>query len=248
MTDRGTLRAILEAAEVSPQDLVVEVGPGRGVLTRELALRAGRVVAVELDEELAAELRREALSNVAVVVADGRTVDVASLVGQQSGYKLLGNLPYYAASPIMRHFLEASARPSIAVVMLQKEVAEQVCASPGSMSLLSVAVQVYGRPRVVRRVPPGAFFPRPKVSSAVVRIDVYPEPALPSQGAEPFFRVARAGFSSPRKQLRNALAHGLEVSTQVAARVLERAGVDPRRRAQTLSLEEWRRVFEAVVE
>ena len=246
LTDRGTLRAILDAAEVSTEDLAVEVGPGLGVLTRALAERAGRVVAVEMDAELAEALRADLPPTVRVVAGDAREADVCALVDGLTGYKLLGNLPYYAASPILRRFLESPCRPSLAVIMVQKEVALQMTAQPGDMSLLSVSVQLYGHPRIVRTVRPGAFYPRPKVTSAVVRIDVYPEPALGLEDVDAFFQVVRAGFSAPRKQLRNALSHGLAIGAQEASSHLTQAGIDPQRRAETVSLEEWSRLYRLI--
>ena len=235
-----------DAAGVDETDTVVEVGPGGGSLTRVLAERARRVVAVELDAGLAAALTPQVSSNVDVRVADARDVPVEALLGGCPSYKLLGNLPYYAALPILRHFLEGPCRPRVAVVMVQREVAQRMCARPGGMSLLSVAVQLYGRPRIVRWVRPGAFVPPPKVTSAVVHIEVYDRPAEAVGDAEGFFSVVRAGFSAPRKQLRNALAQGLEVPPAGAEELLTRAGIDPKRRAETLSLAEWARLHREV--
>ena len=242
LSHRGILTAMADAAGVDAADTVVEVGPGLGSLTRVLADRAKWVVAVELDAELAAALAPQVPANVDVRVADARDVPVEALLGGCAPYKLLGNLPYYAALPILRHFLEGPCRPQGAVVMVQREVAQRMCAEPGGMSLLSVAVQLYGKPRVVRWVRPGAFNPPPKVTSAVVHIEVYDRPAEGVEDAEGFFRVVRAGFSAPRKQLRNALAHALEVPAAAAEEFLAGAGIDPRRRAESLSLAEWARL------
>jgi 16S rRNA (adenine1518-N6/adenine1519-N6)-dimethyltransferase len=239
LSDRNILAAIADAASVGSADLVVEVGPGTGSLTEVLAARARHVIAVELDAALAGELAGRMLANVEIHTADARRVDVEALLGGCSSYKLLGNLPYYAAMPILRRFLESRCRPQEAVVLLQREVAQQVCATPGRMSLASLAVQLYGTPRIVRWVRPGAFRPPPKVTSAVVHIEVRDSLAEGVDDAEGFFRVARAGFSAPRKQLRNALAQGLAVVSSVAEALLAKAGIDPRRRAETLSLAEW---------
>ncbi|MBI4200757.1 MAG: ribosomal RNA small subunit methyltransferase A [Chloroflexi bacterium] len=247
LVSQGAVAAILKAAEVQPLDTVVEVGPGLGVVTRELVRRARQVAAVELDLGLAQALMRELADapNLRVLCADARHVDVAGLVGD-TPYKLVANLPYYAASPILRRFLESRHAPSRAVVMVQREVARNMAAEPGKMSLLSVGVQLYGRPRIVGYVRPGAFYPPPKVTSAIVRIDVYPRPALELDDTEAFFRVVRAGFSARRKQLRNALAQGLEVPEGRALALLEATGIDPKRRAETLSLEEWGALYRAV--
>jgi 16S rRNA (adenine1518-N6/adenine1519-N6)-dimethyltransferase len=157
----------------------------------------------------------------------------------------VANLPYYAASPIIRRFLEADSKPSVMVVMVQREVAQSMAASPGKMGILSVAIQVYGRPRVVCNVPPRAFRPSPKVTSSVVRIDVYEAPAVAFDSPEGFFRLVRAGFSAPRKQIHNCLRRGLDVPPEVAREMLAMAGIDPMRRAQTLSLQDWGGLYQA---
>ena len=223
----------------------MEVGPGRGFLTRSLAERAGSVVAVELDEALATELDDKALPGVRVVCGDAREIPVEALVDDAEPYKLVANLPYYAASPIVRRFLESHHKPQVMVVMVQREVARTMTAKQGKMGLLSVATQVYGRPRVVCHVPPRAFRPTPKVWSSVVRIDLYDAPVVPFDSPEGFFEVVRAGFSAPRKQVRNSLANGLGIAAGQSEPVLIAAGIDPSRRAQTLTVAEWGRVYDA---
>ncbi len=247
LVDRRVLARILEAAEVSPGDTVVEVGPGRGALTTELAERAGRLVAVEVDEALAASLAERYRGNprVEVVTADARNVALASLVAPGTPYKVVANLPYYAASPIIRRFLDAEHKPRLMVVMVQREVARRMTAEPGDMSILAVAVQVYGRPRTVCTVPPRAFRPAPKVSSSVVRIDVHDRPAVAFDSEHRFFHLVRAGFSAPRKQLRNSLSAGLAIPPRAAEELLSRAQIDATRRAETLSLGDWDRLYQA---
>ena len=247
LVDRRVLAREVDAAELSPADQVLEIGPGRGILTERLAESAGRVVAVELDDVLAARLsdRFADRANVRIVAGDARTVDVAALLDMSTGYKLVANLPYYAATPIVRRFLEMDSGPRLMVVMVQREVARSMTASPGQMSLLSVATQLYGRPRVVASVPPRAFRPVPKVTSAIVRIDVYERPALRLRSERDFFRLVRAGFSARRKQLRNALSQGLSLPTAEVESLLSRAGIDPKRRAETLDLAEWGALQEA---
>ena len=246
LVDGGVRSRIVSAAALSPEDTVVEVGPGRGFLTRALAARAGSIVAVELDEALATELTEKALPGVRVVCADAREAPVESLVDETTAYKLVANLPYYAASPIVRRFLESHHKPEIMVVMVQREVAQSMTAKQGKMGLLSVATQVYGRPRVVCHVPPRAFRPAPKVWSSVVRIDVYDAPVVPFDSPQGFFEVVRAGFSAPRKQIRNSLANGLGIAAGQSESVLVEAGIDPTRRAQTLTVEEWGRLCEVL--
>ena len=246
LVDRGAISSIISAADLSEDDLVVEIGPGRGALTRPLIERAGRVVAVEVDAVLAARLREKYADRpgFSVIVEDAREVDIDGLAPDGAPYKVVANLPYYAASPIVRRFLEADGKPRLLVVTVQREVAQEMVAKPGQMGLLSVAVQLYGTPRIVATVPPRAFRPPPKVTSAVVRIDVRPEPAVAFDSPDGFFRVVKAGFSARRKQLHNSIGRGLELEPETAKALLADAGIDPTRRAQTLSLDEWAALYE----
>ncbi len=247
LADPAILRRIVAAAALGPDDLVVEVGPGLGTLTRPLLELAGRVVAVEIDPHLAEALPRRLGDppNLTVITGDARTVDPGSLSEAGKPFKMVSNLPFYAANPIIRHFLEAARVPSLMVVMVQKEVAGNMVAKPGNMGLLSVAVQLYARARMVCSVPPRAFRPPPKVASAVVRLDLFGGPAVPINDVQGFFNVVRAGFSAPRKQLRNSLSHGLSISGGAADDLLETVGVSGKRRAETLTLEEWAGVYGA---
>ena len=242
LVDRHALERIVAAAELTPADTVIEVGPGVGQLTRLLAGAAGRVVAVELDRQLVAALREElaVCANVEIVEADILQVDPAALA-EGRPYKVVANLPYYITSAALRHLLEAEPPPTLLVVTVQKEVAQRITAAPGEMSLLAVGVQLYGRPRRVARIPAGAFYPPPKVDSAAVRIAVYPPGERPVQvdDTAQFFSVVRAGFGQRRKQLRNALAAGLQLPPAEVEAALARARIDPHRRAETLSLDEW---------
>lgn len=245
LTDRNILNAVADAGEIGAGDAVIEAGPGPGALTAVLAARAQEVIAVELDGALADELAGRAPPNVRVVAADARETRPQDLLGGCRPYKFAGNLPYYAAMPILRAFLESPCPPERAAVLLQREVAEQVCAEPGGMSLASLGVQLFGRPRIVRLVRPGSFNPPPKVTSAIVAIDIYDAPAEGVDDASRFFTLARAGFSAPRKQLRNALGGGLGIGAEDAAALLERGGIDSQRRPGTLSLAEWASLYRA---
>jgi 16S rRNA (adenine1518-N6/adenine1519-N6)-dimethyltransferase len=245
------------AADISPEETIIEIGAGLGVLTRELATRARAVVAMEVDEKLCLHLRQnlQPHPNVTVVCADAlslspaRLLEEAGLPAGQAGarcpYAVVANLPYYIAAPVLRHFLEGDLPPTRLVVMLQREVAESIAAGPGRMSLLGVAVQFYGRPRVLFDVPPRAFYPPPKVRSAVLRIDVGEGPRVEVPNAAAFFEVVRAGFSAPRKQLRNSLAQGLGLPPAKAEALLSAAGIDSHRRPQELSIEEWAALCQA---
>ena len=247
LVSRRILGRIIQAAELSPKDVVLEVGPGRGVLTRELAARAGQVVAVEIDDSLVADLEDEFSHSphVEIIRGDIRKIAVESLVSAETPYKLVANLPYYAASPIVRRFLETAHKPQVMVVTLQREVAQNMAAAPGDMRLLSVLIQLYGRPKIVSYVPARAFRPAPKVTSAILRISVYPEPALSLDSKDLFVRLVKAGFSSPRKQVHNCLRQGLSISAEAVEAMLSQADIDPKRRAQTLSLPEWGRLYDS---
>ena len=245
LCDSRIAARIVAAAGLTPADTVVEIGPGRGFLTRRLARQAGRVVAVELDARLCAELpaRLGFPDNLRCVAADAREVDLPALAADAApgaaGYQVIGNLPYYAANPIIRRALEAAPPPSLALFMVQREVADGMTAAPGAMTMLSVATQFYAEARLVCAVPPAAFRPPPKVRSAVVRLAPRPRPAVDTPDREAFFAVVRAGFAAPRKQLRNSLSRGLDIAPDCAAAVLARAGIDGRRRPAALSLPEW---------
>jgi 16S rRNA (adenine1518-N6/adenine1519-N6)-dimethyltransferase len=255
LSDQALLERIATAAELSVDDLVLEVGAGLGTLTRHLAERAGRVIAVELDERLLEVLRAQLtdLSNVEIVHGDILELCRSGMPGAplaHLGYKLVGNLPYYIASAVLRRFLERKPRPCLMVVTVQREVAERIVAAPGAMSVLAVSVQFYGRPQIVTRIKAGAFYPRPKVDSAVLRVDVgeHPTVVLSSGVTEAFFfRTVRAGFGHRRKTLRNSLSAGLGMARARVEEALTQAGVDPRRRAETLSLEEWAAVSQELL-
>ncbi len=246
LIDEAILDTIVVAAELSRADIVIEVGPGLGVLTAELARGAGKVIAVELDTRLASFLKRRlaCLPNVDVINADILKVSPSQLLEGKSDYKVVANLPYYITSPILRHFVEASPKPSLMVVMVQKEVGNAIVAGPGEMSLLAVSLQVYSKPKIVSYVPSQSFYPPPKVDSAIVRFDLLPEPAVKVADINGFFQVVKCGFTSPRKQLHNSLAQGMGVKPAEVALLLERAGIEFQRRAETLSLEEWARLYE----
>jgi len=248
LVDTRALRRIAEACELDRETDVIEIGPGLGALTAELASRARRVVAIELDDELSAYLKqRYAGTNVSVVHSDALELDPAQLQLEAGRYVVAGNLPYSVAQPLLRHFLEASSKPKRIVAMVQAEVAESIVTKPGAMTLLGVSVQLYGEPRLLFRLAPSAFYPPPRVRSAVVRIEVSPGPRVDID-SETFFRVVRAGFSTKRKQLRNALANGLAIDNAVAGDVLARAGVEPTLRAQALDLAQWASIARAWTE
>ena len=161
-----------------------------------------------------------------------------------SRYKVVANLPYYITSPVLRHFLEASVKPQIMVVMVQKEVAEAIAARPGQMSVLSISVQFYGEPRIISHVPARCFYPAPEVDSAILRVDLYPQPAVTVSDEGSFFELVRAGFTASRKQIGNSLAQGLSLSKEKILPLLAEAQIVPQRRAETLTLDEWARLWQ----
>jgi len=257
LIDQEVLGHITSAAELTPADVILEIGPGLGVLTAELARQSGWVIAIELDSKLAAILKQTLapFDNVAIVNKDILQVEPEALLQEQEAgfppqinspfsYKVVANLPYYITAPVLRHFLEASVKPQIMVVMVQKEVAEAIVAKPGEMSLLSVSVQFYGEPRIISIVPAQCFYPAPEVDSAILRVDVYPQPAVAVTSESSFFELVRAGFTASRKQICNSLAQGRGLPKAEVLSLLGRAGIAPQRRAETLTLDEWAKLWQ----
>jgi len=238
--DPLALEKIVSAAEIQPTDTVLEIGPGLGSLTRYLALSAKEVVAVELDPNLLPPLKAvlSPYQNIRLIQGDVLKLSPTDLITEKD-YIVVANIPYYITSAVIRHLLESEPKPRRIVLTIQKEVAQRICAAPGDMSLLALSVQVYGQPRVAAHIPAGAFFPTPKVDSAVLCVGIYPAPLIKEELLDTFFKLIKAGFSQKRKTLRNALSAGLHISPANAADLLTRANIDPQRRAETLSLDEW---------
>jgi 16S rRNA (adenine1518-N6/adenine1519-N6)-dimethyltransferase len=247
LIEGGVLKKIAAAAELTPTDTVIEVGPGLGVLTETLLEQAGKVIAIELDDHLADILKTRfaGVDKITVINDDVLKVNPADILGKETNYKVVANLPYYITSAVIRHFLEAPVKPNTLVLMVQKEVAKQITAQPGEMSLLSVSVQLYGKPTVVGKVSAHCFYPAPNVDSAILKIAVYPRPKIETDDITGFFDIARAGFSANRKQLVNSLANGLKVTKAEIILVLEKAGIDPQRRAESLTIDEWGILYRA---
>ena len=264
LIDERILRDILSAAELNPADVVVEVGPGLGILTKELAKQAAKVIAVEIDARLVSILGKKISSfgNVKIIHGDilrippEQLLEIAQSVTHNlergskgcpsplRDYEVVANLPYYITSPALRHFLEASAKPSLMVVMVQREVGEAIVAASGKMSLLSLRIQFYSKPSIIAYVPAQSFSPPPSVDSVILRLDICRNPPIEVSDVASFFDIITNGFSSPRKQLRNSLAQALEMPPNQVALLLEKTGVEARRRAESLNLEEWKRLWE----
>jgi 16S rRNA (adenine1518-N6/adenine1519-N6)-dimethyltransferase len=245
LIDRSVLERMVEAAGIEPDDQVLELGAGTGVLTRELARRAQRVVAVELERDMLTLLGETtgALPNVELLGRNLLYLDPQEVFAQEP-YKLVANLPYYITAPTFRHFLESANKPRLLIVMVQYEVAQRMTAGPGDMSLLGVSVQFYGQPSIVARVPARAFYPAPKVDSAILRVDVRDHVPLSPVERDGFFRIAQAGFAERRKQLHNSLTHHLHRKNEEVRACIEAANIDPSRRAETLTIDEWLALWE----
>jgi 16S rRNA (adenine1518-N6/adenine1519-N6)-dimethyltransferase len=240
LTDPNILEKITRAAGVTDQDTVLEIGAGLGHLTSQLAKAAGQVVAVELDPRFIPILEENLgeYPNIRIVQGDILSLNPQDLV-QENEYLVVANIPYYITSRIIRNLLESEVKPKRIILTIQHEVAQRVCARTGKMSLLSLSVEMYGEPSLVMRIPAGAFFPPPKVDSAVILVDLYPEPVLGDGLREAFFKLIKAGFLHKRKTLRNSLSKGLAWAPDQAEELLTGSGIDPQRRAETLSMDEW---------
>ncbi len=243
LIDINELQKVVTSAQLSGSEQVLEIGAGPGNLTSHLAQAAREVVAIEIDhrfQPLLAEVQRSQ-ANIHVVQGDILKLDSQDL-GVQSGYVVVANLPYYITSAVIRHLLEGSIKPARMVLTVQSEVAERICARPGKLSLLALSVQVYGSPAIAGIIPARAFFPAPQVDSAIVVVDLFPEPVIPSPLLDLFFHLAKAGFSQRRKTLRNSLSAGMRLNPSQTEEKLRTAGIDPMRRAETLTLDEWKQL------
>lgn len=244
--DENILSDIVAAAEIGPQDSVLEIGAGLGALTHRLSQHAAQVVAVELDQRFLPILQdllgRE--PHVSIVHGDILEADPRRWFGDRP-YKVVANIPYYITGAILEHLLGGQAKPQVMALTLQQEVAERISAAPGDMTLLAISVQVYGSVRTVRGISAGAFWPRPDVDSALIRFDRYERPLLAPPEEKTFFRLVRVGFSQKRKQLQKNL-RALGYARKEIVALLRDTGIDPRRRAETLSIEEWLALYAAM--
>lgn len=244
LRDRDVLTHIADLAEVTAEDTVLEIGPGLGTLTSELLRRAEKVMAVEFDTELARKLPAQFPGkNLQVINQDILSFDLSQL---PSGYKVAANVPYYITSKIVQLLMTASNKPSIAVLLVQKEVAERLAAAPGDMSILAVSAQLYADVHLGDVVPAELFTPPPKVDSQVVVLETHSEPLFTDITEKQYFRVVKAGFSAKRKKLRSSLSGGLGISKPDAEILLEKAGISPDNRAEDLTLEQWYALAKAV--
>lgn len=252
LVDDAALRRVIEAAEIGADEAVLEIGAGLGSLTRYIAITAQQVIAIEIDKKLMPALQEIMASFDNVRIINGNILNIApgkltsNFQPPTSNYIVVANIPYYITSAIIRHLLETTAKPQRIVLTVQKEVAERICAPPGQLSLLALSVQVYGEPKIVARIPSGAFYPAPKVDSAVVKIELFPESVIPSHHIPQFFQLTKAGFSQKRKTLLNSISAGMAWPKEITSNYLKLADIDPQRRAETLSLDEWGNLVKTV--
>ncbi|MFC1919738.1 16S rRNA (adenine(1518)-N(6)/adenine(1519)-N(6))-dimethyltransferase RsmA [Chloroflexota bacterium] len=241
LADTEVLQTIISTADITPGDIIIEIGPGLGLLTSELAKKAGKVIAIELDNKLVNILRRTMIhrDNIQVVHADILKIDPYQEIRPRSSYKIVANLPYNIASATIQHILECPVKPTLMVVMVQKEVADAIAAPPGRMRLLSVIIQVNARVEVITKVPPKSFYPQPKVNSAIIRLVPHTLPVVEAADVKAFLDFVASGFSQPRKQLGNSLSQGLHLPNVQITDLLTVANIDRHRRAETLSINEW---------
>ncbi len=241
--DREALREMCESANVSSDDTVLEIGPGLGTLTQQLAKRSKNVIAIEFDQELAEKLlSRITVTNVNVIHQDFLQYNLFDL---PTGYKVVANLPYYITSKIVRRLLTAINPPTIITILVQKEVAERMAASPGNLSILGVATQYYAETKLGSVVPAALFTPPPKVDSQIITLTRRKKLLYAGVPTELYFKVVKAGFSAKRKMLRSSLSGGLALSKIEVEDLLRGASIDPSMRAEVLSLDQWAELTKA---
>jgi 16S rRNA (adenine1518-N6/adenine1519-N6)-dimethyltransferase len=244
LIDTKVINDMIEAAGLSKNDCVLEVGPGLGVLTEKLAEKAGKVVAIEKDKKFAEYLKKKFKSYNNVEIIHG---DILKEEIKLKKYKIIANLPFYLTSRFMRQFLEMKNKPDLMVLLMQKEVAGRIASEPGKYSVLTVSSLLYGMPKVMRQISPKSFYPRPDVDCAVLKMDIYDEPKYKVDDVELFFKIVKSGFSARRKQIHNTLSAGLQIEGSVIKEILKEAGIDSKRRAQTLNMDEWVELYGGIV-
>lgn len=241
LVNRNVLDKIVETANLSKEDMVLEIGPGLGVLTRELCKAAGKVLTIEKDGKIIEILKETTkdFNNLEIINQSVLDYQIPKMP-----YKVVANLPYNITSPVLRKFLESPNKPKEMTLMVQKEVAEKIEATPGDMSILAISVQFYSKPEIVEIISPTSFWPEPKVSSAIIKITNIEKKMPEIEDEKLFFRIVKAGFSEKRKMLKNSLAGSLRIGEEKAAEFLKKAGINPQIRAQELNLEDWRKIYE----
>jgi len=238
LIDQKVLQKIIKAADLTKEDTVLEIGPGLGILTQALAQIAKKVIAVEKDQKMIEVLKIiiGEYKNIEIIESDILKLKEFYL---KDSYKIVANLPYYISSPVIRQFLESKNPPYEMTLLVQKEVAQRICSQPPDMSVLAVSVQFYANPKIISYVSKKSFWPQPKVNSAILKIKNIKHPKL---NIKHFFQVVKAGFLSPRKQLANNLSKGLDVAKDKIYLICKKIDINPSRRAETLTIEEWKKI------
>jgi len=246
LIDSSIAQKIIKSANLSPFDNILEIGPGKGILTQYLVPKAGRILAVEIDKSLAGFLRKKFKNqkNLEIIEGDILKINLPKIISEREfkNYKAIGNLPYYITSPIIRLLLETKYPPRSLILTIQKEVAERVCAPKGKESLLSISVKFYSKPKILLYISSEKFNPAPKVDSAVIKLERKRE--IPEIDTRNFFSLVRAGFCSKRKQLINNLTSSFKLPKKKVSEKLKKAGIEPTQRAQELELENWLKLYE----
>lgn len=253
LIDKNAVKKLIAVADIKKSDTIIEVGAGVGTITIELAERAKKVIAVEKDRALIPILKENTknFENVKLIQGDILQLQLSDYplpvppspqasAGRSTRYSLLGNIPYYLTAPLLRKFLETANPPESMTLMVQKEMAQRICANPPDMSVLALSVQVYAEPKIIAIIPRSSFWPTPKVDSAIFRIARVTTDV--NTDLHEFFTIAKAGFSSPRKQLANNLSKKLGLTAEGTKAWLKETGIDPARRAETLTVREWARL------
>ncbi len=239
LIDKNILRIMVKAADIGERDTVVEVGPGLGILTQELVQKAGKVIAVEYDKKLAAFLRERFVAEPRLTLVEDDILKTPNAMFGTHPYKVVANLPYNITSAVMEKFQTEDPRPTECVIMVQKEVGERMLAKKGDMNLLALSVALYGSAKIVKKVSPGSFWPKPKVWSAMVKIEVGKHPFSSSEEEKFFWKAAKAGFSAKRKRLVSNLANAFSIKKEAVEGLFSELGLSFNARAQELGVEEW---------
>ena len=248
LKDKAIVEKIISSANLRTDDFVLEIGPGKGVLTEELIKHAGHVIAVEIDPLLSKLLSKNLSNkkNIEIIKGDILKLNLEKIVARYglraTEYKIIANIPYYITSPIIRLFLESQLPPEEMVLMVQKEVAERIVAKPGDMSILSVSVQYYAEPEILFTVPRSAFDPAPEVDSAVIKVVCRKQQVASKEETKKFFKIVKAGFAAKRKTLINNLSASLQLDKEIVAEKIKNVGLKPTARAQELSIEVWKKL------
>lgn len=250
LVDNTVLEDIVRGADISKEDFVIEIGPGVGTLTRELLAKAKKVCAIELDSDLIPILQEELkdFDNFELIHKDALKIDFNEIIGEEKSVKVVANLPYYVTTPIIANLLNKGYNFKSLTIMIQKEVAERINADPDNKDFgsLSVLVQYYCDTKILRRVPPTAFIPQPKVDSIVIRLDKLDKPRVEVKDKELFFKVVRQSFNMRRKTLRNAVKGLGMLNSEEIEKAFEDSGVDPKRRGETLTLQEFANLADSI--